>query len=121
MFAWQIKDSDNLPLASLEEFQSIQQKYPGLLPIIIHPIEIEIQKIKYLTRSEISLEQFAEIVRQYCLHLDPQIPLFFSINGVLIPKHDHLGKIYDQYKKSDGFLHIILRPEPFGNETGDTL
>ena len=112
MLACQTKENETKPAVSPEELQSMQQKYPNLLPIIIHPKDIDMTIYKYMIWPEISVEKFAQTVRKHCLNVDHQRPLFFSVNGILLPKDDCLGKIHHQYKKPDGFLHIILQQEP---------
>lgn len=106
------KEQDNLQLISLGEFQLIQKKYPGLIPVIIHPKDLTVSRSRYLTRGQIPFKKFAEIVRQYCQGISPQDPLFFTANGIFIPSKQFMDDIYNLYKKSDGFLHINVCPEP---------
>ena len=112
MSEWQVKEKDHPQLVSLEEFQSTQKKYPGFLPIIIHPTDVKLTRLKYLTRAQIPFRQFVEIVRPYCLEISPQDALFFTVNGLFIPSNKKIEEIYDLHKKSDGYLHINVCPEP---------
>ena len=112
MFAWKIKETDNLQLVSTEEFQAIQKKYPGFLPIIIHAKDIKLNGSKYLTKGQIPFKKFVEIVKPNCVGVSPQDLLFFTANGIFIPSNQKIDEIYEAHKKSDGFLHINVCPEP---------
>ena len=112
MFAWKIKETDNLQLVSTEEFQAIQKKYPGFLPIIIHAKDIKLNGSKYLTKGQIPFKKFVEIVKPNCVGIGPHDLLFFTANGIFIPSNKKIDEIYEAHKKSDGFLHINMCPEP---------
>ena len=132
-----------------DDYKDFEKKYPGWIPIIIHPIDVKLKKLKFLTRPPLPFALFADIVREHCQWGgNPPIaplggslpngdkkggvpprssqsvvkgkfvsPLFFSAKGIFLPPEQEMGKIYAQYKKDDGFLHIVVRGEPGPLET----
>jgi hypothetical protein len=127
MFSWmwgsndqKDKEIQTLPEEShkerYEEFLRIKDKYPDWIPIIVESNGVRLNKTRYLTRKNISLKSFAEIVRRYCVistqtgtqQIDPRTPLLFTVNETVIPPGDEMGNIYDIHKKNDGFLHITV-------------
>jgi len=111
MSSWKIKEIDNLQSVSSEELRKIQHKYPGFVPIIIHGKNVELKKTRYITKGQLTFRKFVEIVRQNCSGITPHDILFFTANGIFIPSQQQIDKIYNSYKKDDGFLHIHVWTE----------
>jgi hypothetical protein len=103
-------ETANLP----EKFSEIKEQYPGWIPVIIHPKNLIINKDKYVTQKQVTLKQFALVVRQFMDDaelLDERHPLFFVANDVLLKPDCSLEAIYNDHKEPDGFLHLTIHKE----------
>lgn len=97
------------------ETYKIIQKYPDKIPIICEKNEKSqttpnIDKIKYLVPSDLTIAQFIYVIRQR-LHLPPGQAIFLFINGHIPPSSCVISEIYDIYKETDGFLYCVYSYE----------
>jgi hypothetical protein len=110
------KEAEILTDASCEkrhqEYLKERKKNPHLLPVMVHAVDMEIDKKKYLVNLDVVFEKFAEISRKYCRGITETQPLFFYANDTMIKKKMTMSEIYELHKRQDEFLHITVRPEP---------
>lgn len=93
------------------EFQRLKKKHPDLLPVMLDPIGIEIGKSKYLLSPGLKFGVLITNARRYLTNTDAKIPLFFTINGIIIDSETTLSTLYDEYKDDDGFLYVTIYSE----------
>ena len=93
-----------------QEASRIMVKFPDRLPIIceklIKSIDTpDIDKIKYLVPTNITIGQFIYVIRKK-LSLHPEKGLFLFINGNIPAISSTIDSIYEINKDPDGFLYI---------------
>jgi GABA(A) receptor-associated protein len=103
-----------------EEIDATQilEKYPHKVPIILERSEscdfdkTLISKINkfYCLQKELTLYQFMHTLRK-TMSLPPEKALFIFIGNANIPLSVKFGEIYETYKSSDNFLHIVYTGE----------
>ena len=94
----------------LDENTKIRTKHPDHCPIICErdvncsnvPL---IDKTKYLVPRDLTMGQFAYIIRQR-LKLKSEIAIFLFIGNVIPPTSALIKRIYEDYKEQDGFLYV---------------
>ena len=94
-----------------QEYLKLKDKYPNSLAIIMHPQNLTIKKDRYMAPGHITFKEFVKIIRSY---IDSDQPLFFTANDVLLDPKMVIGDIYNNHKKTDGFLHISIFGESGG-------
>jgi len=96
------------------EFNKIKLKYPNAFPVIVEKnkkSDIQsIDKTKYIVQKDIQYCQFVNIIRRR-LNLKPQVAIFMTINGNLAPSNATISKIYETYKRDDGFIYMEYSAE----------
>lgn len=98
-----------------QETLNVLKKYPDRIPIICEKNSlsrniVEIDKKKYLVPCDLTVGQFVFIIRQR-LKLNPEIGIYFFINGFIPPSSAFIVNIYEQHKDEDGFLYITYALE----------
>lgn len=93
----------------------VLEKYPGRLPIVCErhsksKTAPEIDKNKYLLPDDLTMGQFIYVIRKR-LQIDPNLGLYFFINGVIPPTSQYMRIIYNSYHENDGFLYIKYATE----------
>lgn len=96
-----------------QEYLTQRKKNPTLIPVLVHPIDMQIEKKKYLVNPDVLFAKFAEVSRNYCRGISDKQPLFFSANDTIIKKTMTMTQVYELHKRQDEFLHVTVRPEPF--------
>jgi len=94
----------------LDENTKIRTKHPGYCPIICErdsncSTVPSIDKTKYLVPRDLTMGQFAYVIRQR-LKLKSEIAIFLFIGNVILPTSALIKRIYEDYKEQDGFLYI---------------
>lgn len=90
------------------ESQSIIEKYPNRIPIIVERFNInlpEIDRKKYLAPADLSIGNFMYVIRKR-LKMEAEKSLFLFFNEKLLPVSENLGYAYDNCKDDDGFLYV---------------
>jgi GABA(A) receptor-associated protein len=97
-----------------EESDRIVTKFPNKIPIICERVGNDVKDLnrhKYLCPSDITMGDFAYVIRKR-LSLEPHRSLFFLVNdGVMFPNSTTLNIVYDTEKNIDGFLYIKYSSE----------
>jgi GABA(A) receptor-associated protein len=93
---------------------SIQQKFPGRIPIIIERAEKSdvplIDKKKFLCPDTLTIGQFVYVIRRR-LTLPPDKALFIFVKNTLPTASSLLKEVYAQHHDSDGFLYMTYAGE----------
>jgi GABA(A) receptor-associated protein len=100
----------NDQLERIKKSQTILEKYPDRVPLIIQPSKSDrdaypIDKSKYITPRELTLLQLQQIIRKR-VHFPAEKALFMFINNRIYPITSMIGTIYDANKDADGFLYV---------------
>ena len=102
------------------EAKRILEKYSDKIPIIVSKDEKsklnEIDKCKYLAPEDITLAQFAVIIRKRIELLESEAFFFFTGSNTMPTSSSSLRELYAQHKDEDGFLYLYYCGENvFGN------
>ena len=97
------------------EFENVIKSNPDKIAIICEKAPkshiADIEKSKYLVKNDITLTQFAFMIRKK-LKLGKESALFFLVNGKKsLTGDDSIQEIYNKYKSDDGFLYIAYASE----------
>ena len=93
--------------------EDILKLHKKKVPIIIQLTEnsnIELDKLKYIVPTDLTLQQFHCILSKYIKKNEKQSVIMF-INNTLPVSSESIGSLYNQYKDNDGFLYITIRKE----------
>lgn len=71
----------------------------------------DLDKHKYLIEKDMTMGQVVCLIRSRIKIAPSQAIFIFVDNGILPPNSAHIGQIYNEYKSSDGMLHIAYRSE----------
>ena len=96
------------------EANRIIRKYPNRIPVIceraarssIKPID----KQKYLVPSDLTVGQFAYVIRKRLL-LKPETAIFVMVNNFFPSTSTEISTLYDQYKDDCGYLFLTYSGE----------
>lgn len=106
----------------LEKFNYIRKRYPYKIPIIVEKDTRskdapDIDKTKFLVEFDLTVGQFAYVIRKR-LKMKPEQALFLFIDNVLPPTSENMNNIYKKHHdKDDMFLYITYASEnTFGNK-----
>lgn len=98
------------------ESYTIQLKYPDRIPVICEKScqndnsLPDIDKNKYLVPRDLTLGQFAYVIRRR-IRLPPERTIFLFVNERLPSCSEYISSLYDAYKDADGFLYIGYKGE----------
>lgn len=97
------------------ESQKILQKFPDRIPIIVEKSSYattmsDIDKNKYLVPDNLTMGQFAFVIRKR-VKMPPEQALFFFIGQIIPAMNMQLNEIYVKNKDVDGFLYITYSNE----------
>ncbi|KZV95260.1 putative ATG8-essential for autophagy [Exidia glandulosa HHB12029] len=91
------------------ESELIRAQYPDRIPIICERAEnsdiAEIDKIKYMVPYDLTVGQFAYVIRKR-IKLESQKALFIFIDEILPPAGGLMSAIYAEHRDQDGFLYV---------------
>ncbi|XP_020577493.1 autophagy-related protein 8C-like [Phalaenopsis equestris] len=97
-----------------EEAIRIREKYPDRVPVIMEKAERsnipEIEKKKYLVPADITLGQFAYIIRTR-IKLSAEKAIFIFVKNTLPSTAAIMSAIYEENKDEDGFLYMAYSGE----------
>lgn len=100
----------------LLESSRIINKYPDRIPVICqHAIKDkvlpQIDKSKYLVPADLTVGQFAYVIRKR-IKMNPEQALFLIINDNVMPVVSMtMSEIYTNHKSEDGFVYIYYMGE----------
>ena len=99
--------------------ESIIEKYPGKVPIIVLiPDELTKKQkfIKYLVSRDLNIQYISQLVRRN-IKIDPSKAIFLlTENGTLSSGTIEINDLYCKHKNDDGYLYIYVKVENcFGN------
>lgn len=102
-------------LERLKKSQTILEKYPDRVPLIIQPSKTDrdsypIDKSKYITPRDLTLMQLQQIIRKR-VRFPAEKALFMFINNKIYPITSLVGAVYDTNKDADGFLYVTYCQE----------
>jgi GABA(A) receptor-associated protein len=103
-----------------EDASRIRSKYPNRIPVICEKnlkSDIpDIDKNKYLVPSDLTLAQFAYVIRKR-LKLKSETAIFIMVNNeTMKTMTTEMSQLYEEHKSDDGFLYLKYSGEPtFGN------
>ncbi|XP_010919526.1 autophagy-related protein 8f [Elaeis guineensis] len=102
------------------EAARIRQKYPDRVPVIVEKAARSdipsIDKKKYLVPSDLTLGQFAYVIRKR-IDLSAEKAIFMFVDNVLPPTGALMSNLYEDKKDEDGFLYFIYSGEnTFGGQ-----
>ena len=100
---------DKIPLEERKkESNRIIIKFPNRIPVLVEKCDNkigDIDKNKYLVPKELTLGQFAYVIRKR-LKISPDIGIFYFVNNKMFPMNESIIQIYDNEQDDDGFLYI---------------
>jgi len=92
------------------ESKRILGKYQDKIPIIVSKDEksqiASIDKCKYLAPEDITLAQFAVIIRKRIELSESEAFFFFTGNNTMPTSSSSLKELYNTHKDEDGFLYL---------------
>lgn len=99
----------------IAESERVSKEHPDRCSVIVGKSDTatsipEIDKHKFLVPRDITIGQFAFIIRQR-LKLPPQKALFIFIDHHMPLASSLMGSVYDIHKDSDNFLYITYAEE----------
>ena len=98
----------------INESNKIKTTHPDRVPVIVEPslkcTLAPLDKKKYLIPKEVTIGQFAYVIRSR-IKLNPEEAIFLFINNVLPPTSSHMVDIYQEHKDADGFLYVTYGGE----------
>ncbi|XP_067130759.1 microtubule-associated proteins 1A/1B light chain 3C-like [Centruroides vittatus] len=104
-----------------EEVCGIRMRYPTKIPVIVERYEKEVHllpldKTKFLAPEEITMSQFALIIRNR-IHLNPTKAFYLIVNNrSIVSMSRTIGEVYREHRDEDGFLYITYTSqEVFGS------
>ena len=109
------KPISNEHLERVKKSQTILEKYPDRVPLIIQQSKNDhesypIDKSKYITPRDLTLLQLQQIIRKR-VRFPADKALFMFINNKIYPITTLIGGLYDTHKDSDGFLYVTYCQE----------
>ena len=111
----QLKRKFPFSIRQNESFR-IRIKYPDRIPVICEKANHndrsipEIDKNKYLVPTDLTLGQFAYVIRRR-MRIPPERSIFLFVNERLSGCSEYISSLYDAYKDPDGFLYITYKGE----------
>lgn len=93
------------------EYQQLKKAYPDLVPVMLDPIGITCEKSKYLLSPTLKFGKFISNVKKYLSNVHPKVPLFFTVNGIIVDCEIDLLDLHNKYKDDDGFLYVTIYSE----------
>eukprot|EP00906_Rhabdomonas_costata_P008526 RCo012139 len=102
------------------EAERMRAKYPERVPVICEKAPRstvpDIDKKKYLVPSDLTVGQFAFVIRKR-IHLPEHQALFVLVNNSMPPQPDLMAGVYERSKDDDGFLYVRYSGEnTFGED-----
>lgn len=98
----------------IKEAERIRNKYPDRIPIICEKAPRsridDIDKTKYLVPSDLTVGQFAFVIRKR-LRLKPETAIFILVNNTFPSTSTTISALYDAHKDEDGFLYLMYSGE----------
>lgn len=95
----------------VEESKRILNKYPDKIPIIVSKEGksklTKIDKCKYLAPNDLTLGQFAMIIRKRIELKESEALFFFTEKSSIPTTSASLTELYNLHKNEDGFLYIF--------------
>jgi len=107
------------------ESKRVLEKYPHRIPIICEKCNNQkdlpdIDKIKYLVPSDMTIGQFMFIIRKR-IAINPEEALFLLVGNTITSSSMTIGYVYNFHKDPDGYLYIQYAKEnTFGLGLGFT-
>jgi hypothetical protein len=100
--------------------ERVLQKYPDRIPVILNPVNIQLDKCKFLILRESTFGHFVSYIIEH--HLPKSSCkkgyYFFTKNNTLIPISKLMNTIHGEYCDDDKVLRITIREEnTFGFQT----
>lgn len=93
----------------VQDAARIREKYPNRVPVICEKnlkSDIpDIDKNKYLVPSDLTLAQFAYVIRKR-LKLKPETAIFLMVNNTTPSTATEMAHLYEEFKSDDGFLYL---------------
>ena len=103
-----------------EEATRIRSRYPKRIPVIVEPSKKSVlpplDKIKYLVPGDLTVGQFAYVVRKR-LKLKPETAIFVLVNNSFPSTSTEMCFLYEEHVAEDGFLYVNISGEnTFGTQ-----
>lgn len=98
------------------ESYSIRMKYPDRIPVICEKNNCndrsipDIDKKKYLVPGDLTVGQFAYVIRRR-IRLSPDRTMFLFVNNKLPSSTEYISSLYERDRDTDGFLYINYKGE----------
>lgn len=97
----------------IKESSKIRQTYPDRIPVICERRDIklpELDKKKYLVPCDLTMGQFAYIIRRR-IRLSPEKSLFLHLGNKMVPLSVPIIILYQESCDEDGFLYVSYSGE----------
>lgn len=102
----------NLPLdVRLKQSTSIRKKYADRVPILIHTVNIDINKIKFLVPKDITVNQLLYSIRKHITNIHSTEAIFIFVRNIIPNQSLLISELDKLYIEEDGFIHITLTKE----------
>jgi GABA(A) receptor-associated protein len=103
-------------LDRLSRTQTLKQKYPDRIPIIVDRLNTNVPiplKHKFLVPKDLRVAEFLGVVRRYLptLHSAEALFLFVGDTQTIPPGTALLSRIYAEYHDVDNFLYMVICKE----------
>jgi GABA(A) receptor-associated protein len=98
----------------LNESTKIISKYPNRIPVIVETVKGNnvgvLDKQKYLVPNDLTVGQFAYIIRKR-VKLLPEKAMYLMVGNKIPTTASTMQSVYDSYVDVDGFLYINISGE----------
>jgi GABA(A) receptor-associated protein len=98
------------------ESYTIRLKYPDRIPVICEKSYArdnsvpEIDKKKYLVPMDLTVGQFAYVIRRR-IRLPPERCIFLFVNQRIPSCTEQISSLYESFRDADGFLYVSYKGE----------
>ena len=98
-----------------EEATRIKQKYSDRIPVIVQRLPTDtsipnIDKKKYLVPNDLTLGQFAYVIRKR-IKINPEQSIFIFVNNTLPTTSILMSQLFEECVDKDGFLYLEFSGE----------
>ncbi|KAK8934738.1 Autophagy-related protein 8f [Platanthera zijinensis] len=97
-----------------EESARMLRKYVDRIPVIVEKAQRSdiqsIDKKKYLVPRDLTVGQFASVIRKR-INLTPEKAMFLFVDNILPSTGATISAVHNEKKDEDGFLYVIYSAE----------
>lgn len=92
----------------------LSKKYPdyAFVKVSTFSKDIRLNKEKYMVNNDVLVHQFMLNMRMSSnAKIDPNKSITFLVNNMMPRPTEHMGTLYNKYKKEDGIMYVNIETE----------